>query len=68
MSDLIKRDDVMAILVKHNAEVAAVALSALIDSMTGDQVAKGGCVAFTLTLDHATQIKNEVTALKAVTQ
>lgn len=68
MSDLIKRSDVMDIITKHNADVASMALSALVDSLTGDAMAKGGCAAFTFALDHACQIKNEVTALKAVTQ
>jgi len=68
MSDLIKRADVVKIIAQHNAEVAKAALNVLLPAMMGDPTARGGADAFTTALEHATQIKDEIEALKAVTQ
>ncbi len=67
MSDLIKRSDVIAILVKHNGNVATEALGALFGAMSGDKEAKGAAEAFTVALESATEIKNDINALPAVT-
>jgi hypothetical protein len=67
MSDLIKRSDVIAVLVKHNGNTATEALGALFGAMAGDKEAKGAAEAFTVSLEHATLIKNEINDLPAVT-